>query len=480
MSIVRKTMEEGVVCIMPKNVQGSDKEVTQVQHNPSEDESLQPTTTKDRTMGPVPYMFMWVGDGVNMGNMTLGASVVVAGAATLNIFQTLAAALIAILIISAIFSLNDRMGYKEGVPYVVQLRMSFGMKGTIISALMRAVPAIIWYGIQSWIGGTALNEIMKILTGGSFDSIAICFIALIGLQIVLSMYGFHAIKWVETLASVVIMVAMIYVFGILITSYGDVLVEKWVQVEGTWGLPFFGYIMVFLGNYAAIFLNASDYSRELKTGISNGKRGLMYLSPIVIAYGFILVVGAMVATVTGVTNPPTALAIVIDNSYVTLGVSAFIVLATVATNMVANIIPPTYVITLITKVKYKVAVTIAGVLAAGAFPWVLVQNDNSKGLDIFIKVYSAFLGPIVAILLIEYYILRKQKVNVENLYKAGGPFAGYNPAAMIALFVGAGIAFVNVDLAWVIGFVVASIVYMLLTKYAFKDSRFKEDTIFEK
>lgn len=473
-------MEKGVVCIMPKNVEGSNKEVTQIQHNTSEDESLQPTIEKGRTMGPVPYMFMWVGDGVNMGNMTLGASVVVAGVATLNVFQTLAAALIAILIISTIFSLNDRMGYKEGVPYVVQLRMSFGMKGTIISALMRAVPAIIWYGIQSWIGGTALNEIMKIITGGSFNNVAICFIALILVQIVLSMFGFEAIKWVETTASIVIMVAMIYVFSILITSHGDELMENWVQVKGSWGLPFFGYIMVFLGNYAAIFLNASDYSRELKPGISNGKRSLMYFSPIVIAYGFILIVGAMVASVTGVTNPPTALAIVIDNSYVTLGVSAFIVLATVATNMVANIIPPTYVITLITKVKYKVAVTIAGVLAAGAFPWVLVQNDNSEGLDTFIKIYSAFLGPIVAILLIEYYIFRKQKVNVANLYKEDGPFAGYNPAAMIALFVGAAVAFINVDLAWVIGFVTASIAYILLSKYAFKDSRFKKDTIFEK
>ncbi|MTW87455.1 allantoin permease [Virgibacillus dakarensis] len=449
------------------------------QHLKEVEGSLKPNTEKDRTVGKIPYMFMWVGDGVNMGNMTLGASVVVAGVATLNIFQTLLAAFIAILIISSIFALNDRIGYKEGVPYVIQLRMSFGIKGTIISSLLRGIPAVIWYGVQSWIGGTALNEIMKIATNESFNNVTICFIALVLVQIVLSWYGFKAIKWVETLASIVIMVAMIYVFIILVTSHGNELMENWVQIDGSWGLPFFGYIMVFLGNYAAIFLNASDYSRELEPGISDGKRGMMYFSPIVISYGFILIVGAMMASVTGVTNPPTALAIVIDNQYVTFGVSAFIVIATIATNMVANIIPPTYIITLITKAKYKVAVTITGLLAMGAFPWLLVQESNSKGLDMFIKIYSAFLGPIVAILLIEYYILRKQKVHVENLYKEDGPFAGYNPAAMIAMLVGAAVAFTNVDLAWIIGFVVASIVFILLSKFAFKDSKFKKDTIFE-
>ncbi|WP_217587208.1 NCS1 family transporter [Lentibacillus saliphilus] len=459
---------------MANNVDGA-----AVDNSAAADGSLKPNGAKDRTVGKVPYIFMWIGDGVNMGNMTLGMSIVVAGIATLNIWQTLAAAFIAILIISGIFALNDRAGYREGIPYVVQLRMSFGFKGTIISSLMRGVPAIIWYGIQSWIGGTALNEIMKILTDGAFDSIAICFVVLQVVQIVLSLYGFTAIKWVETLASVVIMGAMLYVFTILMSDYRGELYDSWVSTEGTWGLPFFAYIMVFLGNYAAIFLNASDYSRELETGISDTKRGLMYFSPIMISYGFVLIVGAMVATVTGVNNPPTALAIVIDNPYVTVGVSAFIVMATIATNMVANIIPPTYVIQLITKVRYKVAVTITGLLAIGSFPWLLVKDDSSKGLDMFILIYSAFLGPIVAILLIEYYILRKQKVNLPELYNEKGIYAGYNPAAMLALFIGAGAAFVEVDLAWLVGFIVAGISYLLLSKYAFKGSKFKEGTIYE-
>ncbi|MEC2078040.1 NCS1 family transporter [Metabacillus fastidiosus] len=465
---------------MSTNLEDNMKKEIKFDHSTGVDESLNPKREEERTVGPIAYAFMWIGDGVNLGNMTLGASLVVAGVATLNLFQTFAAAAIAIGIISIIFALNDRLGYRTGIPYVVQLRMSFGVKGSIISSLLRGIPAIIWYGFQSWIGGTALNEIAKVVTGGSFDNVAICFVVIQLVQIVLSMYGFHAIAWVETVASVVIMLALIYVFGVLLNSHSEVIAEKWLHAKGSWGLPFFAFIMMFMGNYAAIFLSAADYSRELKTGISDKKRGFLYFSPILIAYGFVLTIGAMLASATGISNPVKAFAVVVDNSYITVGVSAFIVLGAIAVNMVANIVPPTYVITLLTKMKYKPAVVLTGLLALCSFPWVLVQDSSAKGLGMFILIYSAFLGPIVSILLIEYYILRKQKVNVADLYAEDGPFAGYNPAAILAMLIGAGAAFTVVELAWIIGVVVAGISYILLTKYAFKDSKFKKGTIFEK
>ena len=444
-----------------------------------ENDSLKPNTEKDRTLGPFGYMSMWVGDGVNMGNMTLGASIIVLGVATLNAVQTFAAALVAIGIISIIFALNDRLGYRTGIPYVVQLRMSFGEKGTIISSLLRGVPAVIWYGIQSWIGATALNEIVKIASGGSIDNVAICFIILQSLQIVLSMFGFHAIKWVETVASVVLMLIIAFVAVVLLKDHSAVIADSWVRAEGSWGLPFFGFIMVFMGNYAAIFLSAADYSRELKSGISDKKRGLFYFLPIAISYGSVIVVGAMLATATGFTNPARALPALIDNTFITIFISAFIVFGSVAVNMVANIVSPTYVIQLFTKLDYKIAVIITGLLGMVSFPWLLVQDSSAKGLDMFVLIYSAFLGPLVAILLVEYYLLRKQKVDIKKLYEKDGQFAGSNPAAFTAMLIGAAAAFSFVDLAWIIGFIVAGISYIIISKCAFKGSRFKKDTIYE-
>lgn len=444
------------------------------------DQSLLPKKAEDRTVGPLGYVFMWIGDGINLGNMTLGASLVVAGLATMNIYQTFAAALIAIGIISTVFALNDRVGYRTGIPYVVQLRMSFGAKGALISSLLRGIPAVVWYGFQSWIGATALNEIMKVISGHSFDNIFICFLALQAIQIVLSLYGFHAIKWVEILISLVVIAALIYVFTILLQPHHlTKITDTWVNTEGTWGLPFFGFIMMFLGNYAAIFLSAADYSRELKTGISDAKRGFLYFLPIVIAYGFVLTIGVMLASATGNTNPVQAFAIIVENDYITVAVSAFIVLGAIAVNMVANIVPPAYVITLITKMKYKPAVVLTGILAIAACPWVLVDENSAKGLQIFILAYSAFLGPIVAILLVEYYIIRRQKVDVAELYKPDGQFSGTNINAIVAMFTGVGFALSVFDLAWILGFIAAGIAYYLLTKYAPTTEPFRKGTIFD-
>jgi NCS1 family nucleobase:cation symporter-1 len=237
--------------------------------------------------------------------------------------------------------------------------------------------------------------------------------------------------------------------------------------------------MVFLGNYAAIFLSAGDYSRELKSGMSDKKRSMLYFFPIVIAYGFVLTIGAMMAAATGISNPVKAFAVIVDNPYITVFVSAFIVVGAVAVNMVANIVPPAYVISLVTKLKYKASVVITGLLALCSFPWVLVQDSSAQGLNTFILIYSAFLGPIVAIMLVEYYILRKQKVDTAELYLDNGSFRGYNPSALLAMLIGAGAAFLLVDIGWIIGFTTAGLSYLLLSKFAFKGSSFKKGTIYE-
>lgn len=444
------------------------------------DDTLKPNGPEDRTLGALGYMSLWVGDGVNMGNMTLGASIVVAGMAVLNIWQTIAAALIAIGIVSAFFTLNDRVGYKYGIPYVAHLRASFGKKGTLLSSLLRAVPAVIWYGVQSWIGGTALNEVFKILSSGAFDNVFVGFIILLIAQILLSMKGFHSIKVVESVASIVLMGIVITVFVILMKDHSAAISTSWINAEGTWGIAFFAYIMVFLGNYAAIFLSAADYSRELKTGYTDKKRGLFYFLPIIVSYGSVIVVGAMLASATGYTNPALGLPALFDNVYMQLFISVFIVFGAIATNMVANIVTPAYVIQLFTKLNYKASVTITGLLAMGSFPWLLVQDDNARGLDTFVHVYSAFLGPLIAILLVDFYIMRKKNIDIEELYKKGGSFDGVNYAALLALGIGTAAAFVFVDLAWLIGLIVAGIAYPIITKTMFKGSRFKRGTIFEK
>lgn len=424
-------------------------------------EDLKPITANQRRMGVLAYMAMWLGDGFNIGNITLGASIVVAGVATINLLQTVVAAAIAIVIISLIFTLNDRFGYRTGAPYVIQLRLSFGVKGAKLAGLLRGLPAIVWFGFQSWTGALALNQIGMILFGMTGSHTFACFLILQTIQVVMALWGFRSIKLVTGCIAAVVMVAMLGIFILLVTQHRAAIQQRLVQPSGTWGLPFCGFIVAFLGNYTAIFESAADYSRELKTGLDEYRRGLLYLIPIGLAYGLTIVTGAMLAVVTGIASPVTAMAHLLNNNGMTVMISAFIVLGTITTNTVANIMPPTYMLSSLLKISQQLATTIIGILAALTCPWLLVQDSSTQGLAVFIHLYSIFLGPMTAIILIEYYLHRHQHVNITELYDDRNQ-PQFTWRAPLALLIGASFAALIVNLSWFVGFLVGGLVYWQL------------------
>lgn len=429
-------------------------------------EDLLPIKNEKRHVGPFAYMAMWLGDGFNIGNITVGSSLVVAGVATMNLLQTLVAIGVAIIFIALIFTFNDRFGYKTGAPYVMQLRLSFGAKGAKAASLLRGIPAVVWFGFQSWTGALALAQISKITLG--ISNVPVCFAILLVLQILLARRGFKSIKWFTSIISTIVMIALFSVFILLLTQHMGMITSKLVVTKGSWGLTLFSFIVAFLGNYTAIFESAADYSRELKPGMSNKYRGFLYLCPILFAYGITVLTGAMLAAVTGISSPVNAMAVLFHNNVITLLVSFFIVLSVMTTNMVANILPPTYVITNLFKTSQTVAMAIVGVLAACSFPWVLVKDSSSAGLNTFIHLYSLFLGPMTAIILIEYYVERRQHVNLKALYNVKNQKA-IHWNAPLALMIGAGIAMTQVDLSWFLGFFAGGIAYFILNRVHHED-----------
>lgn len=424
---------------------------------------LRPIDAAHRSVGPLAYMGMWLGDGFNIGNMTLGAGIVVAGVATLNLLQTILAAAIAIILISLIFTVNDQFGYVTGAPYVIQLRLSFGSQGARWASLLRGIPAIVWFGFQSWTGALAVHQIFQVLTGNSRVPTMVWFVGLQIIQVLLALKGFRSIKFVTGLIATVVMVGILAISWLLIVRHHLVLWHRFVQPAGSWGWPFWGLIVAFLGNYTAIFESAADYSRELKPGQSMKHRALLYVLPISFAYGATILTGAMLAVVTGIASPVNAMAQLFHNDVMTVLVSVFIVLGVITTNTVANIMPPTYMLTGLFKMPQQLATTLVGILAIGSCPWLLVQDSSSAGLALFIHIYSIFLGPMTAIILVEYYGHRRQKVSVTTLYHLQQP--KYRRLAPIALGMGALSASFVVNLSWFVGFTVSGCVYWWLLQY---------------
>lgn len=419
-------------------------------------ESLAPQTT--RIMDPWSYLFAWLGGCVSIATFTVGSGLV----GTLNLLQVVVAITIGCLVIGAALMINGRAGHVYGIPFMVQCRSSFGFSGNRIPALVRSIPAIVWYGFQSWIGAGALNLVSDALF--DYNNIVVFFIGFQFIQIALSVLGFHGIKWLENIGSVFIIGSLIYMFISVINKYGDAISTNLVNVEGTWGTPFWAATMLFLGVYSTMMLNVSDYSRELKENVGLFRQVAIYANSILPATLFMGLIGLMVTSATGEVDPIKVFSSAVDNKPLLIITMLFIAFAQVTTNILNNVVPPAYALMDIFKIKYKTAAVLVGLLAFCTFPWELVKDESAAGLNLFIQTYSAFLGPIFAILVVDYYFLRKQKLDLEKLYDENGPYKGVNMAAIIAMGIGIVVALIFSSVSWYASLIPAGAIYWILMK----------------
>lgn len=429
------------------------------------EESLAPQHT--RIMGRTSYLLAWMGGCVSIGTFTMGSSIV----GTLNLLQATLAIAIGCFVIGVALAINGAAGYKYGIPFMVQARSAFGFSGTRFPGLVRAVPAIVWYGFQSWVGAGALNAVSSTLFG--YDNLVLFFILFQFAQIGLSVLGFQGIKWLENIGAVFILGALIYMFFSVINRFGTEITANLVNVEGTWGLPFWGATMLFLGIYSTMMLNVSDYSREHHHGSSPGLLVTIYSMAILPVTLFMGLIGLMVSGATGVTDPIQVFANAVDNKPLLIVTMLFIAFAQVTTNVLNNVVPPTYVLMDVFKLPFKISTIIVGLAAFGTFPWMLVREESAAGLQLFVQTYSAFLGPIFAVMVVDYYILRGRTLDIAKLYDENGPYAGVNWGAIIASLTGAVVALTFSTVSWYASLIPAGLTYWLLMTYWAPCQRFR-------
>lgn len=438
-----------------------------IEHKAIGEESLAPQNT--RIMDPWSYLFAWLGGCVSIGTFTIGSGLV----GTLNLLQTFVAITIGCVVIGVALMINGQAGHKYGIPFIVQARSAFGFTGTRIPALVRSVPAIVWFGFQSWIGAGALNLVSETLFG--YSNIWVFFVGFQGLQIGLSVLGFHGIKWLENIGSVFIIGALIYMFFSVINKYGAEISDNLINVEGSWGAPFWGATMLFLGIYSTMMLNVSDYTRELRRDVGPLRQVTIYVNSILPATLFMGLIGLMVSGATGEVDPIKVFSSAVDNKVLLVVTLLFIAFAQVTTNILNNVVPPAYALMDVFKISFKTSAVIVGLLAFATFPWELVKDESAEGLNLFIRTYSAFLGPIFAILVVDYFILRKQQLDLGKLYDPEGPYRGVNMAAIIAMAVGIVFALIFSGISWYASLLPAGIVYYLLMQHLPSAQRFREN-----
>ena len=267
------------------------------------------------------------------------------------------------------------------------------------------------------------------------------------------------------------------------TQYGDVIQTKLMNHEGTWGMPFIAAVIAFFGNSTTVMLNAGDYSREMKAAYSAPVRGCSYFLAMVPATVLLGLIGAMASTATGIANPINAFAQMVDNKIVLLVTLGFIIFAQLSTNLASNVIPPAYAFMDAFKMKHRTAVILVGILAVCTCPWILTNDSSAAGLDLFCKIYTAFFGPIFAVLITDFFILHKRNYTEEalaDLYDDNGNHAGINWAAIIAIAVGAVIGLINVDVSFFTATIPTGLIYYFCMKKMPSCERFRKGTVLDK
>ena len=381
---------------------------------------------------------------------------------SLNLFQATIACFIGAAFVTIFFIFNGFPGYEEGIPFAVQTRSAFGIRGAIIPNLVRIIPAIAWFGVGNWIGAEAILTITQTLWG--FGNIWVYFFLFLLLNLVLAWGGVTSIEWFDSIAAGIIILLLAYTVYIVLTTKG--IPQNVISYSGSWGMQFITVIAAAVGVIITGALNASDLSRHLKTsdGASNHIIGATVgiLPPLL----FMLLVGITFGVSTGNPNPIAAIMKVAPSPAIGTGMLIFILGAQISTNLTLNILPPTHVFQDSLGVSWKQGVLITGVLSVITFPWVLF---SSQWFFTFINFYSAFLGPALGILIADYWIVQRRFNDVDALYdkSRNSKFwyvSGISPSAILALLVGAGASMPVLSLSWMVGLPVGLVAYVVFRR----------------
>lgn len=426
---------------------------------------IMPTAGGQRTVSNLGFFMISVGMYVQLVSFVAGAQLYPA----LSPAMIVLAAFLGNVIVWILLVLTGDIGLKYGIPYSVYARAPFGYLGAHIPALIRALPAIFWFGYQTWLGSMAVNEIMKVLTG--YSNLILIIILFGAFQIINTALGINAIEKFDWVATPILFLTGLYIEYALITKY-DITFDTFFQ-GGEGGVSFLTAMAIIAGTQITMAVNIADITRSVKKGKSdkffNLNKGSMNaqfwgLIPSVVMF---VVIGMTSGIATGEWNPITVMTDVFkDNTFVLIFVlGAFVIFAQIASNTGQNLMPPGYVFVNLfpRKLKFSTAVMIAGVIGLLIRPWVFAEYTTTISLLI-----SCLLGPILGIMVSDYYLVRKRQLNIDDLYQGNGQyryFNNFNPAAFIVFIPGvvAGLLFPNN--AFFISTIVGIVTYYLLMKF---------------
>jgi NCS1 family nucleobase:cation symporter-1 len=469
-------------------------------------EDLAPVPVEKRNWTTYNYAALWISMAHCIPTYMMASGLIAAG---MNWWQALITILLGNVIVLAPILLNSHPGTKYGIPFPVFARAAYGTFGSNLPALMRAIVACGWFGIQAWIGGQALQTFFAAFIpgwatllggpiGGHTPTEWLSFLLFWGLNILIIYRGMNVLRHFENWAApfVLIMTAILLVWiiyqadgvGFLLNEPGK------FQTFGEFFPIFIPSLTAMIGFWATLSLNMPDFTRFGKSQREQvvGQTVALPTTMVVFAGMGILITSAAVVVFPNM-NPADAwdpVKLVGQFSQpVVVAISMFtIVVATLSVNIAANVVSPAndFANAFPKWISFRTGGLITGIIGILMMPWKLLA-DPSGYIFSWLLGYSGGLGSIAGVLIADYWIVRQKKLNLGDLYRTKGEYSGWNWRTVLATLLGCFFAWIGLiiptlrplyDYAWFVGFGVAFVVHWGLMEIS--PQRHRDTEVFQR
>lgn len=412
-------------------------------------EDLAPVPPEKRTWRTGNIAALWIGMAICVPTYTLASERVAGG---MSAWQSVLVIALANLIVLLPLMANGHPGTKYGIPFPVLVRASFGVRGAQLPAVLRALVACGWFGIQCWFGGLGLWATASALA----PSVSVPDVSILGADLapliwffvfwLINVYfiwnGMESIKWLETLSAPFLLVcgAALLVWaiseggslGALMAQPATKPLSETFAVALTSGVSF----------WATLALNIPDFSRYARSQRDQAIGQAVAMPTTMTLFAFIGVVttAATVVVYGKAIAYPDQLVTKFGNPLV-VGISMLgLALATLSTNIAANVVSPAndFANLAPARISYRTGGLITAVIGVLICPWLILKSAGNY-IFVWLVGYGVLLGPIGAIMIVDYFVLRRRELVVDDLYRRGGQYeyaGGVNPRAMIAFAAG--------------------------------------------
>ncbi len=461
-------------------------------------EDLAPVPMEKRTWTGYSIFAMWMSDVHSVGGYTFAASLFLFG---LTGWQVLLAMTVGILCVYVLMNLIGRPSLREGIPYPVMARVSMGVMGANLAALIRGVVGVVWYGVQTYFASKAVAIIILLFipsaaalgTGTGFMGLSalgwISFLIMWVGQLLIFQRGMETIRRFIDFCGPAVYVVMFILMGWILYHAGfdslNLTLNDAALTTGQTIGHMINAALLVIAYFAALLLNFGDFSRfgkserQMEVGNFLG----LPVNFIVFAIVVVIVTAGSVEVFGEMIMDPVEIVARIDNKVAVFIGSVTFIIATMGINIVANFVSPAYdFANLFPKyVDFKRGGLITSILAVLVCPWIFV--DSPHAITVFVSVFGAILAPLYGVMVADYYLVKREKIVTPELYTMdpAGRYhydGGWNHVGLKSLAVSGAIAIgwelstqlfhilPENNLGWAIGAIAGAVAYTLMMRRA--------------